>query len=91
MRGAFGNLIKNNQKVYSEIPNLNLLNLLISNKLIGCFSCVNKDFLKKYLINLPIANVYHDHWVAVLASIYSQIYFIDIDLINIEDTIKTTL
>ena len=82
MRGAFGNFIKNSQKVYSESPNLNFFNLLITNKVIGCFSCVKRDFLKKYLVKLPLANIYHDHWVAILVSLYSRIYFIDIVLIR---------
>ena len=82
MRGAFGDFITNNQTVYSEKPYLNFLNLFFHNKVIGCFSCVNNNFIRKYLINLPLSNIYHDHWIAILVSLYSRIYFIDLELIK---------
>ena len=82
MKGAFGKFIKNNQKVFSDNPNLKFLSLLISNKLIGCFSCIRKDFLKKYVIIIPFGQIFHDHWIALICSFYSRIYFIDKKLIK---------
>lgn len=82
MRGAFGNFINNNQKVYPKNPNFSFLSLFISNKIIGCFCCVKIEFLRKNLISLPLANLYHDHWIAIIVSLYSRIYFIDEDLIK---------
>ena len=81
-RGAFGKMVINREKVYKNKPNLNFLNLLFSNKIIGCFLCINKEFLKKFVTLIPSASIYHDHWVAIISSIYSEIYFIDKDLIK---------
>ena len=80
--GAFGELVCNCQKVYKTIPNLNFFNLIIRNKVIGCFVCVNKNFLRNFIQIIPKANIYHDHWVAIIASIYSDIFFINQDLIK---------
>lgn len=80
-RGAFGELVHNNQKVYKSIPNLKFLNLLTRNKVIGCFVCVEKEFLQKFVTLIPKVDIYHDHWIAIIASIYSKIFFIKQDLI----------
>ena len=82
MRGAFGEFIMNKEKVYKTNPKLNFFYLFLSNKIIGCFSCVNRNFVKEYLIKFPLAKIYHDHWIAILVSLYSRIYFIDEDLIE---------
>ena len=82
LRGAFGEIVDNNQKVYKVSPDLRFLNLLISNRVIGCFVCVNKEFLKEFIKLVPKADIYHDHWIALIASIYSKIYFINQVLIS---------
>ncbi len=79
--GAFGETVKNKQKVYMKKPELNLINLIFSNKVIGCFSCVNAEFLRKFVTFIPSINIYHDHWIALISSIYSKIYFFDYRLI----------
>ena len=80
-RGAFGEIVQDNQKVYKSIPDLKFLNLLIRNKVIGCFVCVEKEFLQKFVTLIPKVDIYHDHWIAIIASIYSKIFFINQDLI----------
>lgn len=82
VKGAFGNYVKNNQIIYSNHQKIKFLNLFTSNKIIGCFSCVKKEFLRKYVVTIPLANIYHDHWIALIASLYSRIYFIDKELIS---------
>ena len=45
-KGAFGEIVRNKQKVYKKIPNFKFLDLLLRNKVIGCFICVNREFFK---------------------------------------------
>ena len=81
-RGAFGEIVINNQKVYKVIPKFTFINLLFKNRAIGCFICVNREFLQKYVTLITPANIYHDHWIALITSIYSNIFFINKDLIK---------
>ncbi len=89
LRGAFGEIVDNNQEVYKSPPNLKFLNLLTSNRVIGCFICVNKEFLKEFITLVPKANIYHDHWIAIITSIYSKIFFVNQDLISYRRHEKT--
>ena len=73
-------MVDNYQKVYKIIPDFKFLNLLIKNRVIGCFICV-KEFLNGVKIT-PKANIYHDHWIALITSIYSKMFFINQDLIS---------
>ena len=82
LRGAFGEIVDNYQKVYKSIPDFKFLNLLIKNRVIGCFICVKKEFLNEFVKITPKANIYHDHWIALITSIYSRIFFINQDLIS---------
>ena len=81
-RGAFGELVNNYQKVYKSTPKLRFLNLLTRNRVIGCFICVKKEFLNEFVTLIPKVNIFHDHWIAIITSIYSKIYFINQDLIS---------
>ena len=81
-KGAFGKQVFNNQEVYDSIPNCKFLNLILKNTVIGCFICVNREFLNKFVTLIPRGYIYHDHWVAIIASIYSKIFFINKDLIK---------
>lgn len=87
--GAFGEVVINNKKVYEHIPNLRFINLLFRNQAIGCFICIKREFFQKFITLIPKANIYHDHWIVLISSIYSKIFFINQDLISYRRHEKT--
>lgn len=89
LKGAFGELVCNKQIVFKSTTNLSFLSLLTRNKVIGSFICVKKEFLQKYVTLIPKADIYHDHWIAIISSIYSKIFFINQDLISYRRHEKT--
>jgi len=76
--------IINNEAVYKRKPNLSFLNLLKSNKVIGCMTFGKSQSLKKIVDkNLPKnSDVYLDYWLALNMSLKSNIEFIDEYLIQ---------
>ncbi len=88
-KGAFGELVRNGQKVYKKVPNRKLFNLIKTNQLIGCFMCVNKKFLENFITLIPLADIYHDHWIAIVSSLYSKTFFINKNLIRYRRHEKT--
>ena len=87
--GAFGKLIRTNNIVYDKKPNLGFFSLLYKNKVIGCFCCIRSAFIEKYVLFIPFSNTYHDHWIALIASISSNIVFIDFPLISYRRHLST--
>ena len=83
--------IKNKEIIFTKKPNLSFINLLFSNKVIGCMSFGNCKLLKK-IINkkIPInKGIFLDYWIALNVSLKYEIEFIDEYLINYRRHHKT--
>lgn len=68
--------ISNNELVYKKPPNLNLLNLLLRNRVVGCFSAFKKDILLERLILKPPKFVFYDHWISLIILFDKKIFYI---------------
>lgn len=84
--------IKNKEIIFTKKPNLSFINLLFSNKVIGCMSFGNCKLLKKIITKRPPINkgIFLDYWIALNVSLKYEIDFIDEYLINYRRHSNTT-
>ena len=68
--------IYNEQLVYINPPKFNFLNQLIRNKVVGCMSTFQKDFLLKHLYVKTPNFIFYDHWLSLILIFYKKIVFI---------------
>ena len=77
--------ISDKDRIYSEKPDLRLISLLKSNKVVGCLSFVDREKINKLIKINPPKNkgIFLDYWLALIASTHnSGIKFLDKNLIS---------
>ncbi|PSB59236.1 glycosyltransferase family 2 protein [Chamaesiphon polymorphus] len=55
--------------------------LLVQNVVVGCTVLFNRS-LKNIALPIPIDAMYHDHWLAIVASIFGKIRFLDLKTVH---------
>ena len=71
--------VKDSDILYKSKPNLSFLNLIFSNKVVGCLSFGDTRKLQQKIQTKPsrLSTIYLDYWIALNFSLTSEIFYIN--------------